>query len=191
MTARSRIKPEATVSASELLRKRYISGKEEREASLQEEVGNAEIAGLIYDARNQAGLTQQQLAERVGTHKSVISRLEDSDYDGHSLAMLRRIGNALCMKVEVSLRPVEKSGTSKAVSARRSSAPSRPGVLVRSASSGRFSSTASKRSAAGSFSSKVSGRTGATLGRSTASKSSATATKFASSKSSSASAKKK
>ena len=51
--------------------------------------------------RTEAGLTQSQLAGLVGTTQSVISRLEDSDYDGHSLSMLTRIAEALHKKVSV------------------------------------------------------------------------------------------
>lgn len=40
---------------------------------------NAAVAQLIYAARNQAGLSQAELAERIGTKQSVISRLEDAD----------------------------------------------------------------------------------------------------------------
>jgi hypothetical protein len=36
---------------------------------------------------------------------SVISRLEDADYDGHSLAMLRRIAAALKKRVEIRFLP--------------------------------------------------------------------------------------
>jgi transcriptional regulator with XRE-family HTH domain len=42
-----------------------------------------------------------ELAARVGTTPSVISRLEYDDYDGHSLAMLRRIAAALNKRVEI------------------------------------------------------------------------------------------
>ena len=38
---------------------------------------------------------------RVGTTASVICRLEDADYEGHSLAMLRRIAAALNKRVEI------------------------------------------------------------------------------------------
>jgi DNA-binding XRE family transcriptional regulator len=64
-----------------------------------------EIAQLIYDARIKAGLTQQQLAELVGTRQPVISQLESADYQGHSLSMLQRIADALRMKIEVRLVP--------------------------------------------------------------------------------------
>lgn len=53
------------------------------------------IADMIRDAREEAGLSQTQLAKLVGTQQSVISRLEDADYEGHSLSMLQRIAKAL------------------------------------------------------------------------------------------------
>lgn len=56
---------------------------------------NAEVAQLIFDARTKERMTQKQLAERVGTTQSVIARLEDADYHGHSLSMLQRIARAL------------------------------------------------------------------------------------------------
>lgn len=73
-----------------------------REASL-----NAAVAQLIYEARTKAGLTQQQLADRIGTKQSVIARLEDADYEGHSLSMLQRIAGALNQRVEINLLPIE------------------------------------------------------------------------------------
>ena len=67
-----------------------------REASL-----NAIVAQLIYEARTARGLTQKQLADRVGTKQSAIARLEDADYDGHSLSMLQKIAGTLNQKVEI------------------------------------------------------------------------------------------
>jgi transcriptional regulator with XRE-family HTH domain len=62
---------------------------------------NAEMARKIYDLRTKAGLTQQELAARVGTTKSTISRIEDADYDGHLLSMLNRIAEALDKRVQI------------------------------------------------------------------------------------------
>ena len=56
---------------------------------------------LIRQLRRQAGLTQNELAERIGTTQSVISRLESDDYEGHSLSMLYRIGVALNRRIVV------------------------------------------------------------------------------------------
>jgi transcriptional regulator with XRE-family HTH domain len=68
-----------------------------------------EIARNIRDLRTAAGLTQTQLAKLIGTTASVICRLEDADYEGHSLAMLRRIGGALSRRVEIRFVPVRRS----------------------------------------------------------------------------------
>ena len=64
---------------------------------------NALVAKLIYDARTKAHLSQKQLAELVGTQQPVIARLEDADYEGHSLTMLQRIAKALNRRLEIRL----------------------------------------------------------------------------------------
>jgi len=63
------------------------------------------VAQMIYDARQAAGMTQQELARAIGTTQSVISQLEDADYHGHSLSVLRRIASALGMRVEMRMVP--------------------------------------------------------------------------------------
>jgi ribosome-binding protein aMBF1 (putative translation factor) len=77
-----------------------------REASL-----NAVVAQLIYEARTGAGLTQQELANRIGTKQSVIVRLEDADYEGHLLSMLQQTSRALNRHVEIGLMPIEHEQT--------------------------------------------------------------------------------
>ena len=67
---------------------------------------NAEIAQEIYALRTKAGLTQAQLAKLVGTTGSVISRLEDADYSGHSLSMLQRVSAALNRRLEIRFVPL-------------------------------------------------------------------------------------
>ncbi|MGK7873505.1 MAG: multiprotein-bridging factor 1 family protein [Xenococcaceae cyanobacterium] len=64
---------------------------------------NARVAQLIYDARTQEGLSQKELAQMIGTTQSVISRLEDADYEGYSLSMLSRIAQALHREVKIDL----------------------------------------------------------------------------------------
>ena len=87
-----------TRDAVKIIRARYVKDDPERKAAVEAERSNAEIARLIYLARTEARLTQGQLAELVGTTQSVISRLEDSDYEGHSLSILHRIAEALKRK---------------------------------------------------------------------------------------------
>ncbi|MFN6466008.1 MAG: multiprotein-bridging factor 1 family protein [Nostoc sp. DedVER02] len=78
----------------------------EMEEMIKESSLNAELAQLIYRARTQAGLTQQQLANRIGTKQSVIARVEDAEYEGHSLSMLQKIARALNQRLEVHLIPI-------------------------------------------------------------------------------------
>ncbi|MFM7406919.1 MAG: helix-turn-helix domain-containing protein [Cuspidothrix sp.] len=77
----------------------------ELQEMVRESALNAQVSQIIYDARKEAGLTQKQLADLVGTTQSVIARLEDADYDGHSLSMLARIAAALNQKVEIKISP--------------------------------------------------------------------------------------
>ena len=98
-----------TSDAVEVLHLRFYEGKPGRLKNLEEARANEEIARGIYDLRTAAGLTQTQLAELIGTTASVICRLEDADYEGHSLAMLRRIGAALHQRVEVRFVPIRRS----------------------------------------------------------------------------------
>ncbi len=72
---------------------------------VDEEDFNAEVAVMIYEARVAVGLTQKDLAELIGTHQSVIARLEDADYSGHSLPMLRKIAAATHRRLRLDMFP--------------------------------------------------------------------------------------
>ncbi len=99
-------KRKPTTDAVEILHRRYFEGKPERLAMLEEERANAEIARKIYDLREQAGLSQREMGKRVGTTGAVIAQLEDADYDGNYLLMLRRIAAALKRRVEIRCVPL-------------------------------------------------------------------------------------
>ena len=99
------MKKQTTTNAVKILHNIFIKDDPKQLASLKEEREKLDIAGQIYDLRTQAGLSQAQLAKLVGTTQSVISRLEDADYSGHSFNMLRRIASALHCRVEVRLVP--------------------------------------------------------------------------------------
>jgi DNA-binding transcriptional regulator YiaG len=57
--------------------------------------------------RQQAGLSQKELAARLKTTQQQISRLESLGYEGHSLSMLRRVAKALNARVRVVLEPAK------------------------------------------------------------------------------------
>jgi ribosome-binding protein aMBF1 (putative translation factor) len=98
------MKKAKVTNALEILNRRHPPAGEDielRTAFRQQ----AEIAELIHEARSEPGLSRRELAKRAGTSASVICRLEDGDYDGHSMAMLRRVAEALGQRVEVRFVP--------------------------------------------------------------------------------------
>ncbi len=78
-------------------------------AGLEVEGRRLEAALQIVKLREARGLTQQQLAERVGTTQQTISRLESASYRGHSLRTLQRIADALDAEVILTLAPRPKA----------------------------------------------------------------------------------
>ena len=104
----SKTKRKSTMDAVAILHRRYYEGKPDRLAALERARANDDVARKIAALRTEAGLSQRQLARLVGTTASVICRLEDADYAGHSLAMLQRIAAALNRRVEVRFIQTEK-----------------------------------------------------------------------------------
>ena len=100
-------KKKKTTDAVEILESVFINTAQRRK-SYEKTLKDAEIASRIYELRKQAGLTQKQLAELIGTKQPVISRLEEADYSGHSLEMLNRIATALHCRLEVNIIPEKK-----------------------------------------------------------------------------------
>lgn len=75
-----------------------------------ERAGEAwDVALQIAALREQAGLSQKDLARLLKTSQQQISRLESPDYEGHSLANLRRVAEALHARVRVVFEPVKES----------------------------------------------------------------------------------
>ena len=65
------IKKNKTGNAVEILDRRF-GNDADRRSEIEQIKQDMEVGTLIYQARHAAGLTQQQLAERVGTTQSVI-----------------------------------------------------------------------------------------------------------------------
>jgi transcriptional regulator with XRE-family HTH domain len=87
---------------------KFIGDDPEQNASYEHELLNIEVAKRLHDLRRKAGLSQRELAKKVGTTASAICRLEDADYEGHSLSMLRRIAAALDKRIEIRFVPIIK-----------------------------------------------------------------------------------
>jgi len=59
------------------------------------------IARALADLRVQCGLSQRDVAARLGTSQQAISRMENPAYRGHSLRMLTRYVEALGARLQV------------------------------------------------------------------------------------------
>ena len=91
-----------------LIHRRFVEGKPELEAYLVEELERVLIGNQIYDLRTKAGMTQAALAKKVGTKAAEIDRLENADYEGHSLPMLRKIAAVFGTRIELNFVPIAK-----------------------------------------------------------------------------------
>jgi ribosome-binding protein aMBF1 (putative translation factor) len=90
-----------TTTAMEILHDRYLAKDPELAEMVKDHLINLHIAEEIYRMRTKAGLTQSELAKLVKTTPSVICRLEDAEYYGHSLSMLKRVAFALNKTLEI------------------------------------------------------------------------------------------
>ncbi|MGH9572981.1 MAG: helix-turn-helix domain-containing protein [Candidatus Acidiferrales bacterium] len=60
-----------------------------------------DLARLVQEMREDAGLSRDELAAKTGATQSMIARLEDAEYIGHSLVMLERIAIACGMTLKL------------------------------------------------------------------------------------------
>jgi len=79
-----------------------------------------DVALQLAALREQAGLSQVELARKLKTTQQQISRLESPSYEGHSLSMLRRVARVLNAHVRVVFEP-EKNAASSRVAERSGS----------------------------------------------------------------------
>ena len=88
-------------------------------ASRFEQAGEAwDVALQIVALRQQAGLSQKELAKLLKTSQQQISRLESPGYEGHSLSTLRRVADALHARVRIVFEPMKAgNGARRAKSA--------------------------------------------------------------------------
>jgi len=72
-----------------------------------DEAGKAwDVALQLARIREKTGLSQKELARRTGTTQQQISRLESTEYEGHSLRMLRRVARELDVQLVVGFEPI-------------------------------------------------------------------------------------
>ena len=88
--------------ATQIMHRRYAHLKGFKVA-LEEERSKAAIGELICQSREALKLSQRDLAKRVGTSQSAISRIEDADYEGLKIETLERIAAALELPLAIRL----------------------------------------------------------------------------------------
>lgn len=62
----------------------------------------------LIKAREEAGLTQEELAERIGTKQPALSRLEKGGFRKANIETLRKIAHALDHRLVVKLEPSKR-----------------------------------------------------------------------------------
>ena len=77
-------------------------------ALVEEETQLLRIADKIRQTRKEAGLSQKELANRINTTQSVISRLESNSYERLSLHTLLKISTALNCNLIIELQPKDE-----------------------------------------------------------------------------------
>lgn len=88
-----------------ILHHRYIKGDKAKLKAIADEKEALNIASQIHELRTQKGLSQAELAKKIGTTQSVISRLENTDYKCENLSTLQKLASVLHCRLEVKLIP--------------------------------------------------------------------------------------
>jgi transcriptional regulator with XRE-family HTH domain len=81
--------------------KRQLRNKEFRHAYADEQL-NLSISTQIKVIREKQKMKQAELAHKIGTKQAGISRIESANYDGWSIALLRRLAEAFDLRLRVS-----------------------------------------------------------------------------------------
>lgn len=74
--------------------RKFFSDPESRRI-YEEEAAKMELWLQLVEARQKAGLTQQELAQRLGVSQAQVARMEKRGYDAYTLTSLRRYVKAL------------------------------------------------------------------------------------------------
>src|SRR5438067_11444340 len=99
----------ASAKATEILFDRFYRGRPQRIAQLKRTRQELALGRKIRELRESHGLSQAQLARALRTQAPAISRIEDADYDGHSLRILRKIADYFHQDLIVTFQPKRPS----------------------------------------------------------------------------------
>lgn len=118
-----------TTDGLEIIHELYFKGRPEMLQLLDEARERLRVSMQLHELREKEGLSQQQLADRVGTSRSVISRLESPDYEKHTISTLRKVAGAMGHGLRVEFVPMERSSAKAATKEARTA--KRPGRVAK------------------------------------------------------------
>jgi ribosome-binding protein aMBF1 (putative translation factor) len=99
-------KRDSVTDALEIMDRRFFAGRPKRIAALNQTRREMALGLKIRRVREDAGMTQAELAKRIGTQTSAVSRIEDADYDRHSVQTLTKVADALGMRLIIDIEPI-------------------------------------------------------------------------------------
>ena len=101
-------------------RDKFLADPENR-ATYEEEAAKSELWLQLVEARQKAGLTQVEMAERLGITQSRVAKIEKEGYDAYTLTTLRRYVAALGegYSLEVRIHQPDEHGAPQDSSSRR------------------------------------------------------------------------
>lgn len=77
----------------------------EKLAIYEEEASKSELWLQLIEARRTTGLTQKQMADRLGVSQAQVARIEKESYDAYTLNTLRRyvaaLGDGFALEVRI------------------------------------------------------------------------------------------
>ena len=102
-----------TTDALKIIDALYFNGRPEMQARLREAEERLLLAERLRELRELQGMTQQEVADRMGTKRSVVARLEQAGYEKHTVSTLRKFSSALGYTVRVDFVPVATRASAK------------------------------------------------------------------------------
>ena len=90
----------------------------ELDAAYQRELARLKLANQIAALRRHVGLSQAQLAERIGTKQAGVARMERAGYGSFTVTTLAKIAAATGARLDIRLTPPAKPGSARYVGVR-------------------------------------------------------------------------
>lgn len=97
-----------TVDALELLQRERKSDPE-LDRLVEEERRKLQLGLQLQTLRENAGITQQQLASSAGTSQSAVARIESGRYERLSLTTLLKLSRGLGFTLDIAFKPIKSS----------------------------------------------------------------------------------